>query len=212
MTFFRNFPVTIGHKNVLLTDITARIDFDKFHWLKHPDSYYDYIYKDGDKLDSIADRYYSDPNLYWVILVSNGILNPYFELPLLPSQFDKYLLKKYRDKAINAGMTAFKYVTEVYDEDFSYQKIVTIKDSNTGEIVSQDYFILDKTSYDEVIEYTSEFTSNKVKYLYKVEKNIPIPIYEWEYELNEKKRNIKILKKELINDAIFLYRNVVKAS
>ena len=45
--------------------------------------------------DMIADKFYDDPSLDWIILLSNNIINLNYEWPLTQRQFDRYLLDKY---------------------------------------------------------------------------------------------------------------------
>ena len=48
-----------------------------------------------DRPDNIASQYYDDPNLDWVVLLSNNITNIQSEWPLPQSSFDEFLLEKY---------------------------------------------------------------------------------------------------------------------
>jgi hypothetical protein len=45
--------------------------------------------------DQVAEKFYDDPTLDWVILLANNILNVYDEWPKPQSAFDKHLLEKY---------------------------------------------------------------------------------------------------------------------
>ena len=41
-----------------------------------------YAIEEGDRLDNVADKLYGDPELDWVIVLSNGMINPQFSMPL----------------------------------------------------------------------------------------------------------------------------------
>ena len=59
-----------------------------------------------DRPDNIATEIYDDPNLDWVVLLSNNILNVQSEWPLPQSSLDEVLLEKYEtyDKFIKISM------------------------------------------------------------------------------------------------------------
>jgi hypothetical protein len=45
--------------------------------------------------DNVAQKFYNDPSLDWIILLANNILNVYDEWPLSQSTFDKVMLERY---------------------------------------------------------------------------------------------------------------------
>lgn len=55
----------------------------------------DYYIKDGERPDTIAEKLYDDPELDWVILITNNITNVNDQWPLDNTSFYKYLLEKY---------------------------------------------------------------------------------------------------------------------
>ena len=54
-----------------------------------------YIITENERPDEIAEKIYGDPELDWVILVSNNIINIQDEWPLTLDNFNTYLLEKY---------------------------------------------------------------------------------------------------------------------
>ena len=54
-----------------------------------------YIITENERPDEIAEKIYGDPELDWVILVSNNIINIQDEWPLSLDNFNNYLLEKY---------------------------------------------------------------------------------------------------------------------
>ena len=54
-----------------------------------------YKIKGDDRPDNVAQELYGDPDLDWVILASNNILNVYDEWPMTQRNFENYLLEKY---------------------------------------------------------------------------------------------------------------------
>ena len=57
--------------------------------------YYEYIWQDGDTLDSVAFKYYGDSLRYWLIIFANTIIDPYFDLPLNQSDFANNIILAY---------------------------------------------------------------------------------------------------------------------
>jgi hypothetical protein len=57
--------------------------------------YYTYDVKDGDTPDSIASKYYSDPNRAWIILFTNKIIDPYFQWPMNQDSLETLMINNY---------------------------------------------------------------------------------------------------------------------
>ena len=59
-------------------------------------SLYDtYDIKNGDTPESLADRFYDDPELHWVILMINNVTDRYHQWPMLEQQFNTFINEKY---------------------------------------------------------------------------------------------------------------------
>lgn len=103
--------------------------------------YYNIV--DGERPDTIADRLYGDPELDWVILVANNIINLENDWPLTPNQFNNYLIEKYgTDEKIN---------------EIRYYETIEVKDS-FGRVVLPAGLIVDQAFYD-APAYSAELTT-----------------------------------------------------
>jgi hypothetical protein len=71
-------------KNIFLS-----VEIDKI-WLDKLDTWYGYVINHDDTPESIAENYYNDSRLYWVILMLNGINNKYDEWP----QKEEFLIRR----------------------------------------------------------------------------------------------------------------------
>ena len=220
MDFFSNYPKILfnpdGSPNSangkLITDISARFDFSSLNWAKNRTLYYDYEYQDIDTLDNIADRYYEDSTLHWLIILTNGILNPQFELPLNTIAFENYLNSKYKTFGAKYNISGIRYASLTPDPVYAYQKLITIKNAKNGKIFSMEYVILDKTSYDNLQEFQTEFTSGLDSFYYIVQKRQIFTILDKAKADNENKRNIKILKKEYKTNIISTVNSIIQNS
>jgi len=97
--YFKPFP-SILYKipgitsEMVVTDITRRFTLNTI--LKNNAAiYFDYEIKDGDRPDIIADKYYEDQTLDWLVLLTNEIHDPYFKWPLSYENFSNYIRQKY---------------------------------------------------------------------------------------------------------------------
>ena len=199
--FFQKLP-KILYNNVLLTDISTRIRYSEFYWMKDPTLYYDYVYQDHDTPDNVAARYYDDSTLHWIILLTNGILNPLFDLPLNNISFIDYLNEKYKIEANLLNLSGIRYTQITPDPVYGYQKLITLYNLSTRTLISEDYYLIDKYTYDRLQEYDKTFVDNYENILYSQKKQNVVTIYARENQINENKRNIKILKKEYKGEAI----------
>ena len=99
MSYFKQFPkVTVdmheGANQVLLTDITRRVRF--YDLAKRNNVTYDfYDVKSGETPEYIANVFYGDPLLHWIVLLSNDIENIYTDWPMSVQQFENYVHDKY---------------------------------------------------------------------------------------------------------------------
>ena len=106
MTFFSKFntvsyvfDVATGNSNQAVNILNSARFIDFFPERSNK-TYVDYIVKDGEKPEHIADRVYRRSDYHWIILMSNEIYNPYFDWPLSSSELDSYVQSKYPGTAI----------------------------------------------------------------------------------------------------------------
>ena len=142
-----------------------------------------YDIQGDDRPDNVAYDVYQDSSLDWVILVANNIINIQTEWPLPQLDFNRFLLDKYKND-----------YNKIYNEIHHYET-VEVKNTNgiiivpEGLEVSQDYSI---TYYD---YFLSDLTSEN-------DITRPVTNYEYEEKIENKKREIFILKPEYLNVVI----------
>jgi len=128
--------------------------------------YYTHDLSDGQSLEYIADRYYGDPTLDWVLLVVNDILDPAYDLPLSYSVFLSYIKSKYG--SVDSAMTTIH----------SYEQILRVQSVQyDGVVLPERYITVDATTY-------ATLAANDRRTLTQ---------YEYEERLNESRRTIKVL-------------------
>jgi hypothetical protein len=103
--YFEKFQ-TVQYANTVARNITQRAVFLTSVY-NNPVFYYPYDIADGERPDMIADRYYSDQYMAWVINLANKVIDPYHDWYLDQSTFNDFIVKKYGSLA--AAMTKTKY-------------------------------------------------------------------------------------------------------
>lgn len=173
---------------ILLTNILTRAKLLE-ELQNNPLLFYTYTIQDGDTPEIVADKYYGDPNRFWLVTYSNQILDPLWDWPLQHQQFLDYIDSKYAEQAEAADQTPFEYTnTTVY----SYEKVIATLDSET-QITTTNNVSIDQATYNSLTPSSNTFTlPNGFQCTITITKRI-VTIYDYEQELNESRRSIKIL-------------------
>ncbi len=137
-----------------------------------------YPIEGDDRPDNVAQKVYENPSLDWLILLANNITHIPSEWPMSQIDFDEFLLEKYGD-----------YNT-LYN-GVHHHETIEVKDRNEVIIVRAG------------LEVNSDFTQTYYDYYdaeMKTKSNITRPVtnYEYEEKLENKKREIFILKQEYL--------------
>ena len=91
--YFSKFP-SVMYGNALATNITSRLKM-MIPTRDRIKVFHDYVLKEGERPDTVAEHYYGDPYFAWLIYYANEIVDPYFEWPLNQQDFNKFIAKKY---------------------------------------------------------------------------------------------------------------------
>jgi len=132
----------------------------------------------NDRPDNVAFDFYGDSNLDWLVLTCNNIINLQSEWPMTQIDLNEFLLEKYSTYD-NLYSGIHHYETTLVKNDQG----VTIVPA--GLIVNSDY---------KVTFYDYDLSSQVVKYPV-----VSVTNYDYELEIENKKRNIFLLKPEYIN-------------
>ena len=127
----------------------------------------------NERPDNVANKFYQDPTLDWVVLLSNNILNIQTEWPLQQSDFNDFLLDKYGDYE-TIGKVHHYECTGVTNE----AGVVVAK---AGLIVPSDFSV---TFYDSILGQTVTRTNVTEA----------VTNYQYEAKIQDDKRNIYVLK------------------
>lgn len=180
--YFSNFP-TIKYNDIFVKNITIRTKIIDFFY-NDPYSFLPYTIIENQKPEDVAYYYYGSTDYVWLVILSNKILDPFFEWPLSENNFFKSISKKYRDKAIES--TNNKDIT---DYEIYYW---TMSSKTTDNIL---YYYNENKDLNMSVD-TYKFTSKEDREGY-----IPMRIYDEELKNNEKNQNIYLLNKQYLNIA-----------
>jgi hypothetical protein len=134
-----------------------------------------YEIRQGERPDTIANEYYGNPELDWLVLITNNITNVRDEWPL-------------SDKDL------FEFVTEKYGNDlnnFKFYETTEVKDSMgrtilpAGLVVKSDFTIQNPNNPNDDINPVTGVTN-----------------YEYEIRENERKSSITLLRQQYVQQAI----------
>ena len=71
-----------------------------------PYSFLRYTIIENEKAEDIADFYYDDPAMSWLVYFANDIVDPYTQWPKTYENFTEYFRKKYASQALPTGTDA----------------------------------------------------------------------------------------------------------
>lgn len=160
---------------------------DYFHLLRIRDDifkkdtlYYKHVVSNGQRPDQIAYDIYGNESWYWVVLLSNDIVDYYNEWPLSFQELEKYILKKYGSYE-KAGEVRHYETVDEYDGEGNLVM-------HGGLIVSKDFY------YEYPV--TPGGTLTKTSF--------PVGISHRDYEerININKSHINLIHKKYVPDII----------
>lgn len=146
MSYFSKFPRVLysvnkeGNNAKIVPDMLARVKFiDSI--ISNQSLFFKYEVKGGETAEQIANRVYGDPEKHWILLLVNQVIDPHFDWPLGPYDFEKYIKEKYA--SINVSLkTSESYATPgtyYTNNEIVYQGGSTYDKANAeGTIVSYD--------------------------------------------------------------------------
>lgn len=222
--YFQNFPLAyyslyddLSNVNIV-TNITARVKLSDE--VKNNLSLFDeYDIKDGDTPEIVADRFYNNPQLHWIVLHANEILDARFDWPQTTDNLKKYCEGKYTN--INAvhhyedtsgnqvNGNVFVQSNSNFANIFAGNVIVNLTNNGTAVVtqkvsssnirllVSDGGFVTG-----DVIADVNNTSSNTSVTSTSVVSGIPVTNFNYEDTVNESKRRIRILKARYVDSIV----------
>jgi hypothetical protein len=185
MQYFDTLPKIIEYdqKGVgrVFTNLLARASVIP-ELLKNPAVYYHYDIQDGDTPEIIAHKYYGDSYRYWILLLANEILDPQWQWPMTGKVFSD-------DVSAKCGVNQ----SSVHH----YEKTITQVDSGTN-TTTTNTVVIDEDTYISTLETTKTYSLPTGNVTVSITK-LAVTNYDYEAQENEKRRAIKILNSNYVN-------------
>lgn len=202
--FFNYFPKVPyfydNNKNSvdIVTNLTYKFKFNEA-FKENTVVYYDYIIPEGETPEILADKFYNSSERHWIILMINNIVNPLMDWPMNSYSLNKFIDGKYSTNVYadtaNTSITGISWAESNIKQYFVNEKKMIIK---TGEY-SERKTIITQQDYANTSPITSNnYTLNDGTQISIIRNRGSQTYYEYEIEINEKKRKIKLLKNEFI--------------
>ena len=186
MQYFNTLPKVVytdaKGKSQIFTNLMARASVIP-SFLKNPILYYEYDIQEGDTPEIVAHKYYGDSYRYWIVLFANEMLDPQWDWPLTSNQFNKYIIDKYP-------------TIDTYSTVHHYEKIITTYDIDTL-TTTKKVVAIGKDLYDKFINTNESLTLPTGKVNLTETRNV-VSVYDYELQLNEDKRKIKLLNSQYV--------------
>lgn len=159
MSYFTAFPL-VRFNGALQVNLTRRVGVSQAI-RDNPAYYYEHTISDSDTPENLADRFYDDVGLAWVILQFNNIINVFEEWPKPQWEFDSY-------------------VNATYEDPYAIHHYV-------------------------------DYDGNEVDYnTAPAWERIPVTNYEYETELNDAKRKLKLVLPEYVNVIVNRHKELIQ--
>jgi len=221
MQYFKTLPKIVYNNPItgdplVMTNIMTRASIVP-SLLNNPLVFYQYNVQEGDTPETVAHKYYGDPYKYWIVMYSNQLMDPLWDWPMNYQTFIDYLTAKYDSEfqlAFNAETTsannAYEYVQSTV---YRYEKITTTTDLYSNQVTVKknsidfdDYYALAETE----TTYNIPGVPNDTQVTVAITKNI-VYIYDYENDLNESRREIKLLNQVFAGDMEEQFKTLMSA-
>ena len=217
-----------------VTNLLFRVKFVR-DVLNNTSAYYEHVISDTETPEILADLIYDDPEAHWVILLANEMVDPQYDWPMNSRVFPKYIANKYRQQAADDLAIDINEITDVqvinWTQDRSnlpsfhhFEKVIERTESFTG-ITTETRFIV---SYTRLTDndlnvpfdfYTGLPTDALVETIdmgngrtvIQTTRGEAITYYDYENDLNESKRTIKIIKPEYYGQIYREYERITNS-
>jgi hypothetical protein len=212
--FFNYYPKTFYSSNAktsgvdTVTNIITRFSFED-SLKQNSAAFYKYTVKDSDTPEIIADKFYGDSERHWIVLLFNDIIDPQFDWPLQYPTFIEYVDTKYtaNGAANTTVQTGLEWAQDVNNVQ-SYYKVIT-RTGSTGEQI-EERIRVDANTYANVGTSTTSYALQDGSTITETITTETKTYYEHENELNEAKREIKLLKQDFVTEVEKEFKRVIR--
>ena len=149
-------------KGVLREDITAEMMF-----------FTNYSIKNNDRPDNVANDFYGDSDLDWLVLTCNNIVNIQDQWPKSQTNWFSYLIDKYDNES------------NLYSGIHHYE---------TTEVLNQENVVIIPAGLEVESDYTVDYFDNYLKTIITLSPVIAVTNFQFEEKIEDDRREIYLLK------------------
>lgn len=166
-------------------------------------AYYEHTIADSETPEILAEKIYRDAGAYWIILMANDIVDPQYDWPLDDRSFRKYMIDKYG--SIQTAKTTYHHYEKVVERTESFSGLTTetrfiVNQANVSSVTVtvpfDSYASLPETQFVETFNMPNNRTVTQIT------RRDRISNWDYEKDLNEKKRLIKVIKPEYYSQIV----------
>ena len=216
--YFKSFPYTFYSLDdastvQVVTNITNRVALSD-EVKNNLGLYEEYDIKDGETPELVADKFYNNSELHWLVLHYNEIIDPRFDWPLDTNNLNRQVVAKYTDVNAthhfeDANGNAFFLSSNAFS-NFSFNDAI-INNTNNG----VGYITLKNSSSnvritittggfktgDQILKSSNTAISANITSTV-ILSGTPVTNFTYEDGVNESKRRIKILKASYVDAVV----------
>ncbi len=212
--FFNYYPKTFYTSNTKssgldsVTNIISRFGFEK-ELKNNSSAFYKYQIKDSDTPEIIASKYYDNPERHWIVLLFNDIIDPQYDWPLENNTLIEFINTKYTaNGAANTTPVSGIQWAQSTNNTKAYYKIITRTASDSTQI--EERFQVDANTYANVAASSTSYTLDNGATITETIAKEKQTYYDYEVEVNESKREIRLLKTEFVPEVEKEFKRVIK--
>ena len=172
MSYFSKFPLTKRNDGQSVVDITRKAKL-KVSNSRSATAFLPYTVKEGEKPEDVAYYYYNDPEMAWLVLSVNDIVDPYTQWPKNQSAFDDYIKKQYETLSGTTGQAVIEWT-----QNTSITTNIKWYESKYNDNVKINHKTYSASPQPDPAFNASEWNA--------------IRIYQYEFRLNEERRQIQL--------------------
>jgi hypothetical protein len=206
--YFNFFPKVLYTADLTNADttlnITSRFNFEQ-KFKNNTSVCYEYDIQDSDTPEIIAAKFYGDSERHWIVLMFNDITDPQFDWPMDYKTLISFIDEKYSASA-NVNQSGSNWAQSHTKTYYKIEKRTTIS-TNT---ITVNEIEVDANTYANVTVSSSNVTLADGYIITIAVSKDTQSYYDYEMELNESRRKIKLLKPEFVSSIESEFRKVIK--
>ena len=190
--YFQHFPYILYNDEVV-TDITRRSSVLK-KLEGNPYLFLPYTVTEGDTIETIADDYYGDPGLSWLIVMANNIIDPIADFFKDYQTFNEFVIQKYSkdaEKSLDRALKKYEILEWTQDNSITDNIIYYRSIYNPDVLLSKETFLNNDTTKN----FYTDFQ--------------PLRFFQYETEENDKLRTIQLISSQYTGQVIQEMRTIL---